>query len=118
MKQAVSAKLQAGRPVRLGAEEAAYLVETLRGAVATTLELPPAEIADGSRIFDDLGMDSIDLFDVLDQLGQQLEVPMALDELPEAFLRGDAETTFRAFADGLLDYFRSPPAPPAAGRPV
>jgi hypothetical protein len=38
---------------------------------------------------------------------------MALEELPESFLRGEAQTTFRAFAEGLLHYFREAPASPA-----
>jgi acyl carrier protein len=113
MKEALIARLQGGRPVQLSAEEQALLVEALREAVATTLELPVAEIADGAHIFDDLGMDSIDVFDVLDQLSQRFEVPMALEELPESFLRGEAQTTFRVFAEGLLHYFREAPASPA-----
>ena len=113
MKEAVIAKLQSGRPVQLTPEETALVVEALRDAVATTLELPREEIADGSRVFADLGLDSIDVFDVLDQLSERFEVPVALEELPETILRGDAETTFRAFAEALLRYFREAPAPPA-----
>jgi acyl carrier protein len=117
MKQALIAKLQGGRPVQLTAPEAAALVQALREAVATTLELPLAEIADDARVFDDLGLDSIDVFDVLDQLAEQFEVPMVLEELPESFLRGEAETTFHGFAEGLLRYFRETPAPAGATPP-
>ncbi|HKI98788.1 MAG TPA: acyl carrier protein [bacterium] len=112
MKEALIAKLQAGRPVHLSESEAAYLTEALREAVATTLEVPVAEIADGSLVFDDLGLDSIDVFDVLDQLSEQFEVPVALEELPETFLRGNEGATFRSFAEGLLRYFREAPVPP------
>jgi acyl carrier protein len=114
MKQALIAKLQAGRPVELSGTEADCLVEALRSAVATTLEVPLAEITDESRVFDDLGLDSIDVFDVLDQLSEEFEVPVVLEELPESFLRGNEGATFRRFAEGLLRYFREPPAPPAA----
>jgi acyl carrier protein len=113
VKAQLSAKLQGGRPVQLSAEEAAALVEALRQAVATTLELPLAELGDDARVFDDLGLDSIDVFDVLDQLAEQFEVQVALEELPETVLRGGASATFRDFAEGLLRYFRAPPAPGA-----
>lgn len=113
MKEVLIAKLQGGRPVELDGDESAHLVEALREAVATTLDLPVAEIADDARLFDDMGMDSIDVFDVLDQLSERFEVPVALEELPESFLRGKAEATFQSFAEGLLRYFRESPAPPA-----
>lgn len=109
---AVVAKLQAGRPVAFTEVEAAYLVEALRQAVATALELPPAELTDDARLFDELGLDSIDVFDVLDQLSERFEVPLALEELPESFLRGGSEASFRDFAEGLLRHFRAPPAVP------
>jgi acyl carrier protein len=108
--QSLAAKLQGSRPVRLTADEEALFVEALREAIATTLSLPPREVADDARLFDTLGLDSIDVFDALDQLSQRFEVPMALEELPETLLRSDRETTFRAFADGLLGYFRQEPA--------
>lgn len=112
MRAALIAKLQAGRPVQLTEPEAAHLVEALRAAVATTLELPAERILDDARLFDELGLDSIDVFDVLDQLSEQFEVPVVLEELPESFLRGEPDTTFRGFAEGLLRYFREAPAPP------
>ena len=111
MKEALIAKLQAGRPVALSAEEAALLVEALRQAVATTLEVPLEQVADDARVFDELGLDSIDVFDTLDQLSAEFEVPVALEELPEGVLRGGGETTFRDFAEGLLGYFREAPRP-------
>lgn len=114
MRAAVIAKLQAGRPVQLTEPEAAHLVEALRQAIATTLEVPLARIADEARLFDELGLDSIDVFDVLDQLSAEFEVPVALEELPETFLRGEPDTTFRSFAEGLLRYFREAPAVPTA----
>lgn len=111
MKAAIIAKLQAGRPVQFTGAEAAHLVEALRQAVATTLEVPLERIADDACLFDELGLDSIDVFDVLDQLSETFEVPVVLEELPESFLRGEPGTTFRDFAGGLLRYFREPPSP-------
>lgn len=137
MSDALAAKLRQGRPVRLTAEESALLVEALREAVATTLDVPLAEVGDDARVFDDLGLDSIDVFDVVDQLAERFGVTVPLEELPESVLRGggggseggspgdDAGTaagaaagapvTFRIFADGLLRYFREAPAPPGEG---
>ena len=114
MKASLIAKLQAGRPVALSAAEESYLREALRQAVATTLEVPPEEVADDSLVFDDLGLDSIDVFDALDQLSEQFEVTVALEELPETVLRGTQQTTFRQVAEGLLRSFREPPRPPPA----
>ncbi len=111
MQASLIAKLRAGRPVALSAAEEALLVEALRQAVATTLEVPLEEVADDSLVFDDLGLDSIDVFDTLDQLSEQFEVTVAVEELPETVLRGQRQTTFRQFAEGLLRYFRAPPRP-------
>jgi acyl carrier protein len=115
MKATLIAKLQAGRPVALSGAEAELLVGALRQAVATTLEVPVEEVTDESLVFDDLGLDSIDVFDTLDQLSEQFEVTVALDELPEGVLRGQQRTTFRQFAEGLLRYFREAPARAPAG---
>ena len=109
MKAALTAKLKQGRPVTLTAEEADYLVEALRAAMAVVLEVPPEKIADDTRVFDDLGLDSIDVFDLLDQLAEQFEVQVILEEMPESFLRGGEDTTFCNFAQGLLRYFSEPP---------
>ncbi len=109
MKAALTAKLKQGRPVSLTAEEADYLVEALREAMAVVLEVPPEKIGDDTRVFDDLGLDSIDVFDLLDLLAEQFEVQVILEELPESFLRGGEDTTFSNFAQGLLRYFSEPP---------
>lgn len=114
MTERLIAKLQQGRPVKLTTEESATLVEALRAAMATTLDMPEDEVGDDALIFDDLGLDSIDVFDVLDQLSERFEVPVALEELPESLLRGSeagGPVTFRTFAEGLLRYFREAPAP-------
>jgi len=109
------AKLQGGRPVALAPEDTARVVEALREAIGIVLEQPPQQIADGSRLFDDLGLDSIDVFDVLDQLAERFEANVALEDLPPDFVRGKEGVTFKDFADGILTYFRTPPkAKPAA----
>jgi len=102
VKDAVAAKLRHGAPLHLSAEETAYLVEILRSAMAATLEVPSAEIGDDARVFADLGLDSIDVFDVLDQLTERFEVPLTLEQMPESMLKGDPDVTFRAFAEALL----------------
>ena len=116
---AIAEKLRAGRPVALTAEESARMVEAVREAVGVVLEKPAPQIADGARLFDDLGLDSIDVFDVLDQLAERFEASVALEDLPADLIRGREGVTFRDFADGILAYFRAPPkasAPaPASG---
>lgn len=115
MKDALIAKLQQGRPVDFTPEEADYLVTRLREAMAMVLERPVADIADDALVYDALGLDSVDVFDLLDVLAEELDVQVDVEALPEGLLRGDEATTFRAFADGLLTYFRTPPeAPPDA----
>ena len=111
MNDAVIAKLRQGRPVELNEEEAAFLVESLREAMATTLDIPASKVSDDVKVFEELGLDSIDVFDILDQLSQRFEVQVAMEEMPESVLRGGEQATFRSFADGLLAYFRQPPAP-------
>ncbi|MFI5399570.1 MAG: acyl carrier protein [SAR324 cluster bacterium] len=113
---AIVEKLRAGRPVALAPEESARLVEAVREAVGVVLEKPAHQIGDDAKLFDDLGMDSIDVFDVLDQLAERFEANVALEDLPADLIRGKEGTTFRSFADGILAYFRTPPkaSPPAA----
>ena len=112
MKQALIEKFQQGRPMAFSAEEADHLREALRAAVAVTLSADKAAVADDARVFDDLGMDSIDVFDVLDQLAEEFEVQVALEELPDGLVHGGEGATFDDFAEGILDYFRSQPATP------
>jgi len=122
VKEKLIAKLQGKRPLEFTAEEAGVIREALREAMAVTLAVPREKVGDDARIFDDLGLDSIDVFDVLDQLGEKFEIQMALEELPNDMIRGGENGTFRAFAEGILNYFRSEPpttAPhdPASGGP-
>lgn len=112
MKEALIAKLKQPRPVDFTGEEAAYLRETLRQAVAVTLGADPAQVTDDARVYDDLGLDSIDVFDVLDQIGETFQVQVALEELPNEAIHGREGATFADFAEGILDYFRTPPRPP------
>jgi acyl carrier protein len=103
------AKLRAGRPVTMAPQDAARVVEALREAIGIVLEQPPGQIGDGARLFDDLGLDSIDVFDVLDQLAERFEAKVALEDLPADLVRGREGVTFRDFADGILAYFGSAP---------
>lgn len=107
--ETIVAKLRAGRPVLLSAEESRQVVEALRTAMAVVLECPPQELTDDAKLFDDLALDSIDVFDVLDQLAERFEAQVALEDLPAELIRGKEGLTFRDFAGGILAYFRTPP---------
>ena len=113
MNERLIEKLQGSRPVEFNEEEAGLLREALREAVAVTLSVGKEKVSDDARIFDELGLDSIDVFDVLDQLGEKFEMQVALEDLPNDMIRGGEAATFRDFADGILDYFRAPPKAPA-----
>ena len=114
LQQQISEKLNQGRPVSFTAEEADHFREALREALAVTLDTKVSEISDGADMFDDLGVDSIDVFDMVDQLISRYEAPIALEEFPPALLRGDAGLTFAGFAQGILGYFAAPPASASA----
>lgn len=116
MSEALKAKFGHGRPVDFTEAEAAAFVEAIREAVATVLERPVADVTDEALLFDELGLDSVDVFDLLDQLAERFEVQVEIETLPERLLRGDEQATFRGFAAGLVAYFRSAPeAEPSAG---
>ena len=116
MEQRIIEKLRQGRPVRLAPAEASHVKGALREALAVTLSRPVTDITDQVRVFDDLALDSIDVFDVLDQLAERFEAQVALEELPEALIRGREGLTFDAFAQGIVDYFAPAPAPRPAAR--
>jgi len=116
--ESIVVKLRAGRPVLLSAEESRQVVEALRAAVAVVLECPPEELADDAKLFDDLALDSIDVFDVLDQLAERFEAQVALEDLPAELIRGKEGLTFREFATGILAYFGTPPKASGPGRGV
>jgi len=118
VKEQLIAKLQGKRPLEFTAEEAGLIREALREAMAITLAVPKEKVADDARIFDDLGLDSIDVFDVLDQLGEKFEIQMALEELPNDMVRGGDTGTFVDFAEGILNYFRAAPHGPAGSGPA
>lgn len=109
MESSLIEKLRKGRPVSLTREEEETLTESLREAMAKTLEVSVEEVSNDAKIFDVLGVDSIDVFDILDQLAEKFEVEVALEELPEAFVRGGEDTTFQDFATGLIGFFGTPP---------
>lgn len=109
MESSLIEKLQKGRPVSFTEEEEGALIETLRQAMANTLEASMEEVSNDARIFDTLGVDSIDVFDILDQLAEKFEVDVPLEELPESFVRGGEDTTFLDFANGLIRFFGTPP---------
>lgn len=115
MQAQLIAKLKQGRPVAFTADEADHLREALREAMAVTLSVERAKITDDAKVFDDLGLDSIDVFDILDQLGERFEISVALEEMPNEVVHGGESATFRDFAEGLLAYFRSTPKVPAPG---
>jgi acyl carrier protein len=109
MKDALTEKFRRGRPVAFTDEEVDFLRESLREAMGVTLERPPEEIADDAPVFDELGLDSVDVFDLLDQLGEKFEAGVELEELPEELIYGKEGLTFREFADAIIGFFRTPP---------
>ncbi len=111
MKNELIEKMKKGRPVAFTEPEADLFREEMRRAMAVTLERTVEDIADGSRVFDELGLDSVDVFDLLDQLAETFEVQVDLEELPEEMIYGREGMTFRDFADGIIAYFRQPPEP-------
>jgi acyl carrier protein len=116
VEQALAAKLAQGRPVNFSLEESRVVTDALREAMAVVLDCPPDTITDDARVFDDLALDSIDVFDLLDQLAERFDSPVELEQLPPALIRGKEGMTFADFAAGILDYFRSAPPPAAAGQ--
>ena len=118
MKNELIEKMKKGRPVALTESEADLFREELRRTMAVTLERAAEDIADGSRVFDELGLDSVDVFDLLDQLAETFEVQVDLEELPEEMIYGREGLTFRDFADGIIAYFRQPPDSPANPPPA
>lgn len=109
MKDALAEKLRQGRPVNFTGEEAALLHEALRRAMATTLEIAPEDIRDDALVFDELGLDSIDAFDLLDQLAEQFDVKLEPDDLPAEMIYGKEGLRFREFVELLLTHFRATP---------
>ena len=65
-------KLQKGRPVSFTREEEEVLTESLREAMANTLELPVAAVPNDAKILHALGVDSIDVCAILAQLCENL----------------------------------------------
>ncbi|HEX7928757.1 MAG TPA: acyl carrier protein [bacterium] len=112
LEQGLIAKLAQGRPVAFTIEESRWVTEALRSAMAVVLDCPPSKITDDARVFDDLALDSIDVFDLLDQLAERFESPVELEHLPPELVRGTEGMTFAQFAQGILQYFRSAPPPP------
>ncbi|MEE8397293.1 MAG: acyl carrier protein [bacterium] len=114
MKNTLKKRLALGRPVSFSPSEAELVRTAVRNAMAVTLERPEAEIGDDTLVFDDLGLDSIDVFDILDQLAEAFDVPVELEQLPGGLIRGGQGLTFSAFADGIIAYFEQEPpqAPP------
>ena len=110
MKEALTRKFDQARPIDFTPEESEFLCESLRKAVGIALNKDVAEIADEALIFDDLGLDSIDVFDVLEQLSEEFGAQVALEEIPNDLIYGKEGITFQDFADALLEYFRTAPA--------
>ncbi len=112
---ALAAKLREPPPIELTADEEALLIDALRQAVAETLQIAPDAVPDDARIFDELGLDSIDVFDALDQLAARFDVAMEVESLPVELLRGTAGMTFREFAATLVGHFSGARAGAAPG---
>lgn len=102
-------KLRGGRPVALSVADAGVLREALRRAMATTLEVSLEEVADEALVFDDLGLDSIDVFDVLDQLAGEFDVALEPEDLPPDLIYGNEGLSFDQFVESLLSHLRSAP---------
>lgn len=116
MSSTLADKLRGGRPVNFSGEEAEMLGEALRGAMATALEISRDEIADEALIFDELGLDSIDMFDVLDQLAEEFD--LELDDLPPDLIYGKEGLRFDQFVQSLLAHLRTPPEDTAPEDPA
>jgi len=114
MDEQLRERFRGGRPLAFTGEEAAHLREALREAMGVVLQRDAADVRDDARVFDELGLDSVDVFDLLDQLAERFDVAVNLEELPPEMIQGRPETTFSDFADGLLAYFATEP-PPATG---
>lgn len=118
MSSTLAEKLRGGRPVNFSGEEAEMLGEALRGAMATALEISRDEIADEALIFDELGLDSIDMFDVLDQLAEEFDLELELDDLPPDLIYGKEGLRFDQFVQSLLAHLRTPPEDTAPEDPA
>lgn len=118
MSSTLADKLRGGRPVNFSGEEAEMLGEALRGAMATALEISRDEIADEALIFDELGLDSIDMFDVLDQLAEEFDLELELDDLPPDLIYGKEGLRFDQFVQSLLAHLRTPPEDTAPEDPA
>ena len=115
VEQALIEKLAKGRPVAFTPEESGAVKDALREAMAVVLDCPVEDIGDNAKVFDDLALDSIDVFDLLDQLAERFESPaVELEQLPPELIRGSGDMTFAQFADGILAYFSSAPTPASA----
>jgi acyl carrier protein len=113
MSSTLADKLRGGRPVEISEEEAGMLREALRGAMATALEISREEIADEALVFDELGLDSIDVFDVLDQLAGEFDLALEPEDLPPDLIFGKEGLRFDQFVQSLLTHLRSAPEEPA-----
>ncbi len=108
----LSAKLAAGPPVAFTPEEEQIFREAVRKAMAVTLECEPEEITDLALVFDDLGLDSIDVFDLMDQLSEEFQAPFEPEHLPEEMIFGGEGVTFGEFCQGMVDFLKHPPTEP------
>jgi len=51
-----------------------------RGAIAEILEIDPQTVEDGSRLREDLGMDSLGSLELLSVLSEELRIDLEIDE--------------------------------------
>jgi acyl carrier protein len=99
------------------------VITTVRGCLAESLALKPAQIELTSRLIDELGADSLDFIDILFGLERQCGIKLRSAEL-DALLRADfAQETLvdkqfipRADIDRLLDWLPALRAAPDLDR--
>ncbi|MCZ6532762.1 MAG: acyl carrier protein [SAR324 cluster bacterium] len=109
MTDALKEKFRQGRPMEISPADAELIREVLRRVMAVTLETEREQISDNALVFDELGLDSIDVFDMLEQLADEFEVQIELEHLPQDLIYGRDGLTFGDFAEAFIAYFGSAP---------
>jgi acyl carrier protein len=64
--------------------------DLVRGHLAEELELEPAQIAEGTRFKDDLGADSLDLYELVMELEDQYGISVSEEQAAQIATVGDA----------------------------
>ena len=93
------------------------IIEAVNNALVNELKLDPAEISPEKTFFDDLGLDSIDMVDLI--IGLQRKFGVSLrenDEVKKVRTVGDLCVFFEEFLTKQRQDARRQTAPEAAGR--